>query len=169
MNTLYQSLVTVNPLTLVALIFNLFLTLFIVKIFFLDKLKAILDARREAADKQILDAEKAMQEAAVIKKTYEKNMEEAKAKADALLHSAQNTANLRSEEILKQTQQEVSLMKARASADIALEKKKAMNDAKNEISGLALAIAGKVVERELNEADQSQLIDRFLDDLGEGL
>ncbi len=169
MNTLYQSLVTANPLTLVAQIFNLFLTLFIVKIFFLDKLKAILDARREAADKQILDAEKAMQEAAVIKKTYEKNMEEAKAKADALLHSAQNTANLRSEEILKQTQQEVSLMKARASADIALEKKKAMNDAKNEISGLALAIAGKVVERELNEADQSQLIDRFLDDLGEGL
>ncbi len=169
MNTLYQSLVTVNPLTLVAMIFNLFLTLFIVKIFFLDKIKAILDARREAADKQILDAEKAMQEAAQIKQTYEKNMEEAKAKADALLHSAQNTANLRSEEILKQTQQEVSLMKARASADIALEKKKAMNDAKNEISGLALAIAGKVVERELNADDQSQLIDRFLDDLGEGL
>ncbi len=169
MNTLYQSLVTVNPLTLVAMIFNLFLTLFIVKIFFLDKIKAILDARREAADKQILDAEKAMQEAAQIKQTYEKNMEEAKAKADALLHSAQNTANLRSEELLKQTQQEVSLMKARASADIALEKKKAMNDAKNEISGLALAIAGKVVERELNADDQSQLIDRFLDDLGEGL
>ncbi len=169
MNTLYQSLVTVNPLTLVAMIFNLFLTLFIVKIFFLDKIKAILDARREAADKQILDAEKAMQEASQIKQTYEKNMQEAKEKADALIHSAQNTANLRSEEILRKTQQEVSQMKARASADIAQEKKKAMNDAKDEISGLALAIAGKVVERELNENDQTQLIDRFLNDLGEGL
>lgn len=169
MNTLYQSLVTVNFVTLIGQIANLFLQLLIVKIFFLDKIKAILDARREAADKQILDAEKAMQEASVIKLTYEENMRQAKAKADELLQSAQNTAMLRSEEILRSTQQEVSLMKARASSDIALEKKKAINDAKNEISGLALAIAGKVVERELNEQDQSQLIDRFLSDLGESL
>lgn len=169
MNTLYQSLVTVNFVTLIGQIANLFLQLLIVKIFFLDKIKAILDARRDAADKQILDAEKAMQEASVIKQTYEENMRQAKAKADELLQSAQNTAMLRSEEILRSTQQEVSLMKARASSDIALEKKKAINDAKNEISGLALAIAGKVVERELNEQDQSQLIDRFLSDLGESL
>ena len=169
MNTLYQSLVTVNFVTLIGQIANLFLQLLIVKIFFLDKIKAILDARREAADKQILDAEKAMQEASVIKQTYEQNMREAKAKADELLQSAQNTAMLRSEEILRSTQQEVSLMKARASSDIALEKKKAINDAKNEISGLAMAIAGKVVERELNEQDQSALIDRFLSDLGESL
>ena len=48
-----------------------------------------------------------------------------------------------------------------------MEKKKAINDAKNEISGLAMAIAGKVVERELNEADQTQLIDRFIEELGD--
>ena len=46
-------------------------------------------------------------------------------------------------------------------------KKKAINDAKNEISGLALAIAGKIVERELNEADQSTLIDSFINGLGD--
>ena len=166
MNTLYQSLVTVNPVTLIGQIFNLFFTLAIVKIFFLDKIKAILDERREAADKQIQDAQQAMQDATAIKQTYEQNMLEARAKADDLLLSAQATANLRSEEILKKTQQEVSLMKARASADIALEKKKAINDAKNEISGLAMAIAGKVVERELTDTDQSQLIDQFLDNLG---
>ena len=56
---LYQSLVTVNPVTLIAQICNLFLQLLIVKIFFLDKIKAILDQRREAADKQITDAEAA--------------------------------------------------------------------------------------------------------------
>ena len=55
----------------------------------------------------------------------------------------------------------------KASADIAMEKKKAINDAKNEISGLAMAIAGKVVERELKAADQELLIDRFIDELGD--
>ena len=56
---------------------------------------------------------------------------------------------------------------AKASADIALEKKKAVNDAKNEISGLALAIAGKVVEKELKPEDQSAMIDRFISELGD--
>ena len=55
----------------------------------------------------------------------------------------------------------------KANADIALEKKKAVNDAKNEISGLALAIAGKVVEKELSGEDQSAMIDRFINELGD--
>ena len=76
---LYQSLVTVNPVTLIAQICNLFLQLLIVKIFFLDKIKAILDQRREAADKEITDAQAAHAEAEAIKATYEQNMKEVKA------------------------------------------------------------------------------------------
>ncbi len=169
MDTLYQSLVTVNPVTLIGQICNLFIQLLIVKVFFLDKIKAVLDARREAADKQISEAETARKEAAAIKETYEQNMKEAKAKADALLLAAQKTATARSEEIISDAQQQAARLKVKASEDIALEKKKAVNDAKDEISGLALAIAGKVVERELKSEDQSQLIDRFLDELGDGV
>ena len=50
---------------------------------------------------------------------------------------------------------------------VAQEKKKAVNDAKNEISGLALAIAGKVVEKELKPEEQSAMIDRFINELGD--
>ena len=164
---LYQSLVTVNPVTLIAQICNLFLQLLIVKIFFLDKIKAILDQRREAADKEISDAEAAKAEALTIKATYEQNMAEAKAKADDILMNAQRSASMRSEEIISQAQQQAAQIKSKASADIEMEKKKAINDAKNEISGLALAIAGKVVERELSSADQAGMIDRFIDELGE--
>ena len=166
---LYQSLVTVNPVTLIAQICNLFIQLLVVKIFFLDKIKAILDQRREAADKQITDAEAAKAEAMAIKETYEKNRAESKAKADDLLANAQRTANARSEEIIGQAQAAAAQIKSKASADIEMEKKKAINDAKNEISGLAMAIAGKVVERELNSADQADLIDRFINELGDGV
>jgi len=75
----------------------------------------------------------------------------------------------REEEILRKANQEAAAIMDKAAADIAQEKKKALNDAKNEIADLSLAIAGKVVERELNEADQTDLIDRFIDRLGEGL
>ena len=169
MDTLYQSLVTVNPVTLIAQICNLFIQLLVVKIFFLDKIKAILDQRREAADKQITEAENAKSEALAIKQTYEQNMLEAKAKADDLLMTAQRTANSRSEEIIAQAQQQAAQIKSKAAADIALEKKKALNEAKNEISDLAMAIAGKVVARELNAGDQADMIDRFIDELGDNV
>ena len=163
---LYQSLVTVNPVTLIAQICNLFIQLFLAKKFFLDKIKAILDQRREAADKEITDAEAAKAEALAIKQTYEQNMREAKAKADDILMNAQRSATSRSEEIISQAQAAAAQIKSKASSDIEMEKKKAINDAKNEISGLAMAIAGKVVARELTTADQEKLIDSFIEELG---
>ena len=164
---LYQSLVTVNPVTLIAQICNLFIQLLIVKIFFLDKIKAVLDKRRETADKQIADAETAKSEAAAIKQTYEENMRQAKTKADDMILSAQKTAAQRSEEIISQAQKQAAQIKTKAASDIEMEKKKAINEAKDEISELAMAIAGKVVGRELNDADQDGMIDRFIEELGE--
>ena len=164
---LYQSLVTVNPVTLIAQICNLFIQLLIVKIFFLDKIKAVLDKRRETADKQIADAEAAKSEAAAIKQTYEENMRQAKTKADDMILSAQKTAAQRSEEIISQAQKQAAQIKTKAASDIEMEKKKAINEAKNEISELAMAIAGKVVARELNDADQDGMVDRFIEELGD--
>lgn len=164
---LYQSLVTVNFVTLIGQIINLFIVLTVVKNFFLDKIKAILDQRREAADKEITDAQAAKAEALQIKQTYEQNMKEAKAQASTIVERAQKTAVLRSEEIIRQANDEAVAIRAKASADIAQEKKKAINDAKDEIAGISLAIAGKVVGRELSADDQKNLIDSFIDELGD--
>lgn len=166
METLYQSLVAVEPLTLIATICNLFVQMFLVKKFFLDKILAVLDARRQAADQQINDAKAAREEAMAIKQTYEQNMLQATNKANELLVSAQKSAVERSEKIISDAQQQASQIKIKASADIEMEKKKAINDAKDEISGIAMAIASKVVEKELDAQEQSGLIDRFIEELG---
>ncbi len=163
---LYQSLVTVNPVTLIAQICNLFLQMFLVKVFFLDKIKAILDARREAADKEITDAKAAKEEAMAIKATYEQNMLESKAKAEKILLNAQQTAAHRGEQIISDAQKTAVAMKQKAEAEIAQEKKRALNDAKNEISEIAMAIAGKVVGRELTAEDHAKMVDSFIDELG---
>ena len=86
---------------------------------------------------------------------------------DDMILSAQKTATARGEEIISQAQKQAAQLKNKAAADIEMEKKKAINDAKDEISGLAMAIAGKVVERELNSADQDGMIDRFIEELGD--
>ena len=162
----YQSLVAVNPVTLIAQICNLFIQLFLFKKFFLDKIKAVLDARREAADQEITTAQAAKAEAMEIKATYEKNMLEAKAQANEIVDRAQKTATARGEEIIRQANQEAAQLKQKAAADIAQEKKKALNDAKDEISGVAMAIAEKVVERQLDSSDHDKLINQFIEKLG---
>ena len=163
---LYQSLVTVNSVTLIAQICNLFLQIFLVKIFFLDKIKAILDARREAADKEITDAKAAKEEAMAIKAEYEQNMLESKAKAERILQTAQQTAAQRGEQIISDAQKTAVAMKQKAEAEIAQEKKRVLNDAKNEISEIAMAIASKVVSREITAADHAKMVDNFIDELG---
>lgn len=165
--SVYQSLVAVEPLTLIATICNLFVQLYIIKRFFLDKILKVLDQRRNAADAQMQEAKDAKEEAMTIKASYEQNMLQAKAQAETILENAQKAAAERSEGIIHSAQQQAAQIMNKASAEIALEKEKAIADAKNEISDLAMAIAGKVVERELNSADQEQLIDRFIDKLGE--
>lgn len=165
----YQSLVAVEPFTLVVTILNLFLQMFLVKKFLLDKVLKVLDQRRAAADKEITEAEQAKAEAFAIKETYEANMRQAKAEAGEILEQAKKTADSRSEEILRQAQAQAVQIKQKASQDIAQEKKKAINEAKDEISDIAMTIAGKVVGRSLQEADQSRLVDEFIAELGEGL
>ena len=58
-------------------------------------------------------------------------------------------------------------MKQKAEADIAQERKKAVNEVKDEIGGIAMEIASKVVEREIREEDHRDLIDEFIKNVGE--
>ena len=53
----------------------------------------------------------------------------------------------------------------KADADIAQSKKKAINEIKNDIAGISVSIAEKVVEREINEKDHTDLIESFIETL----
>ena len=83
-----------------------------------------------------------------------------------ILQNAQQTAAKRGEQIISDAQKTAVAMKQKAEAEIAHEKKRALNDAKNEISDIAMAIAGKVVGRELTAADHAKMVDSFIDELG---
>ena len=113
------------------------------------------------------DATKAKKEAIAMKTEYEQNMQQAKTKASDIVNEAQRTASLQSEEILKSAAQEARAMKEKAESDIAQEKRKAVNEVKNEIGGMAMEIAGKVIEREIKEEDHAKLIDEFISNVGE--
>lgn len=162
-----QELVGLDPWTFVATICNLFIQILLFKKFLFKPVNAMLEKRKALADAQIQDAEKAKEEALALKSEYEQNMQEAKNKANEIVKTAQKTASIQSEEMLKEAAAQTAAMKAKAESDIAQEKRKAVNEVKNEIGGMAMEIAGKVIEREINEEDHAKLIDEFIANVGE--
>ena len=92
---------------------------------------------------------------------------ERKAKANQIVARAQKTATARGEEIVGEARAQAAALKQKAEADIAQERKKAVNEVKDEIGGIAMEIASKVVEREISEKDHKDLIDEFIKNVGE--
>ena len=162
-----QDLVTVVPWTFIATICNLFIQMYLIKRFLFKPINNILEKRRQMADAQIADAEKAREEALAMKAEYEQNMAQAREKANDILANAQKTASAQSEEILQEANLQAKAIKAKAESDIAQERKKAVNDIKNEIGSMAMDIAGKVIEREISEEDHRKLIDEYIQNVGE--
>ena len=164
---LYQALITLDGWTFVAQICNLMIQLVIFKKLLLNPVKKVIAERKAKADSQIADAEKLRTEAEAMKAEYEQNLQNARNEANQIVASAQKTAAARSEELLGEARAQAAALKQKAEADIAQERKKAVNEVKDEIGGMAMEIASKVVEREIKEADHRDLIDEFIKNVGE--
>ena len=162
-----QELVGIVPWTFIATICNLFIQLYLIKRFLFKPINEMLEKRRAKANAEIQDAIQAKNDALAMKTEYDQNMLEAKTKANEILSNAQKTATVQSEEMLKEASRQAAAMKAKAEADIAQEKRKAVNEIKDEIGGIAVEIAGKVIEREISEEDHAKLIDEFITNVGE--
>ena len=164
---LYQALITLDGWTFVAQICNLMIQLVIFKKLLLNPVKKVIAERKAKADSQIADAQKLRNEAEAMKAEYEQNLQNARTEANQIVAAAQKTATARSEELLGEARAQAAALKQKAEADIAQERKKAVNEVKDEIGGMAMEIASKVVEREIREADHKDLIDEFIKNVGE--
>lgn len=163
----YLDFIGVEPWTALFTLLNTLTVIFVgTKFLFKPVMKMIADRQKEIDD-IYHDADQAREQAQAMQAEYQEKLSTAQQTSERIVKDAVSRAQSREEEIIRQANAEAGAIMDKAAADIALEKKKAINDAKNEISGLAVAIAGKVVERELSEADQSVLIDRFISELGE--
>ena len=160
-----QQLVTIIPWTFIAQILNLFIQVYLIKRFLFKPINEILKKRQE--DKDIQEAKKAKEAAEAVKTEYETSMSDARGEANRIIEDAKKDANLRAEELIKEAEQHASSIKAKAEEDIRLERKKALNEVKDEIGSIAMDIAGKVVEKEIHEDEHKALIDEFLQNVEE--
>ena len=166
---MFESFLGVNPWTALFILLNTLTIFFVARKFLFNPVMKIIADRQQEIDDLYAGANSAKAEAEALRTEYQEKLSDARSTSERIVKEAVARGQAREEDILRKANADAAAILDKASADIAQEKKKAINDAKNEISGLAMAIAGKVVGRELNAADQEALIDRFIEELGEGV
>lgn len=163
----FEAFVGVNFWTALFILLNTLIIFFVAKKFLFVPVMKIIESRQQEINDMYTQAGNARDEAEKLQSQYEEKLSQAAATSERLVKEATVRAQGREEEIIREANARAEAIRAKASADIAQEKKKAINDAKDEISVIALAIAGKVVGRELDAEDQSKLVDSFIEELGE--
>ncbi|MBQ4137516.1 MAG: F0F1 ATP synthase subunit B [Clostridia bacterium] len=163
----FLDFVTIDVWTLIFTWGNLLiLFLLMKKLLFKPVRKMMLDRENEVKE-MYFDAEKSRSDADALKADYETRLSSAKQEAEEIIKSATRSATLKSEEIIADAQKNAAGIIERADKQIEAEKRNAENELKNEVSDLALSIASKVIEKEIDGDKHKELIDSFIEKMGE--
>ncbi len=164
-----ENLISINVITALFTLINMILTFLILKKFLFKPMQKMMKQRQDDVDQMYADAEKAKADAEEMKTDYEEKLKDAKNASQQILKEAGQEAAKRQEEILQEAKAEAEALRAHAEREIGLEKKKALNDVKDDISRIAFEMAEKVVRKQLSGEEKKRLADEFIEGLGEKL
>ena len=124
------------------------LLVFLIKKFAWGNIIGILDQRAQKISDDIDGAESARKKATIVE-------------------TAKETAEKNKASILADTTEEVSRLKQKANQEIAQSKAEALRSIKGDVADLSIDLASKIIGQTLDKEAQSQLIDSYIDKLGD--
>lgn len=162
-----MSFVSIDLWTIIMQWGNLFILLFLVKKFLFKPVMSILEEREKEIGDIYEEAENARTNAETLKQEYTEKLNKARDEAEEIVKNAVMNAKLSSDEIVSEAQERATSIIERANEKILLERKATVNEVKNNISDIALSIAEKVIVRDIKREDHDEMIDKFIEELGD--
>lgn len=154
-------------LTAILSILNFLLLFFVLKKLLFDKFFDIMKQRKEKISGEIAEAEKLRTEANDLKREYEAKIQEARSSSNEIISQAERQA----EEIVRQAreeaQQEIQRMYKAAELQIQREREEAAGEIKGAIVTAAVAMVGKFLQKDMDEAARKQYARRILESMGD--
>ncbi len=149
----------------------LVLLAFVVLLLILGKLlykpvSEALEKRRENIQKNIDDAKASKEEALTLKQEYEAKILEAKKESQEIIEQGRKRGEEVRESIVLEAREEANNIIEKAKREIQAEKEKAVLDLQVKAGEMAVLIASKVIEENIDMAKQQDLINKFVDEVG---
>ena len=126
-----------------------------------NMLKAREDRIKESLDKADADAA----EADKLLADYKKKLAAANVKAEDIICNAEKRASEEREAARAETKREIEQMKKAAEAEIQRDRERAVAQLRGEVVALSMAAAGKIISKNIDKAENEQLITEFVDKL----
>ena len=143
------------------------LLVFLIKKFAWDNIVGILDQRAQKISDDIDSAEIARKKAEDLEQKREEALAGSRAEATTIVETAKETAEKNKAGILADAAEEVSRLKQKANQEIAQSKADALKAIKSDVADLSINLASKILGQSLDKEAQSQLIDNYIDKLGD--
>lgn len=162
-----MEVISVNIWQILISLCNLLILYLILRKFLYEPVRKTLAKRRETIDSQYADADEAKRSALSDKAEYEKRLAGAREEADSIRAEAVAEAERRGDKLLTEAKEKADGIVRRAESEAELEKQKAADDIRREIADVSTRLAEKLIKREIDADDQRELIDSFIDEIGE--
>lgn len=160
-------IISVNLWQILISLANLLLIYIILKKLLWKPVKKVMDQRQAMVDDQFAAAEAAEEEANRDKAEWAARLATADAEADARIQAADETARRHGDRIVADARDKAQGILRQAETEAALERQKAEAGIKQEIAAVGTQLAEKMLEREINPEDHRQMIESFLDEMGD--
>ncbi len=160
-------IVSVNLWQILISLANLTILYTLLKKFLYKPVKAVLDGRKAAIAKEYADAEEARTSAAAARDEYAAKLATAHATADGIIHDATVIANRRGDKIVAEARDKADEIVRQGELEASMEKKKAMETIRQDITDVSAAMTEKLLGREMKADDHRSMIDDFLKGVGE--
>ncbi len=161
-----MGLITPNPGTFLWMVIIFGIALFILKKYAWIPILKTLKDREESIDKALNSAAEARKEVEGLKANNEKIIAEARKEKDIILKEAKEIKNKIIAEAKEKTNLETQKSIELARQQIEVEKNAALDEIKKQIAELSVAIAEKVIKKELsNPSEQKKMVDNLIDDI----
>ncbi|CUX48686.1 ATP synthase subunit b, sodium ion specific [Clostridium sp. C105KSO15] len=146
---------------------NVFILFFALSYMLFNPVREVLEKRRQRIAGELKNAADDKEAARAMKEEYEARLHEVKKEAEEILEDARKRAKQREAEIITEAREEADRIVTRGSREVELERKKALDDMKEQIISIASVMAGKVVAASIDTTVQDALIDETLKEMGE--
>ncbi|HGP8340420.1 TPA: F0F1 ATP synthase subunit B [Streptococcus pneumoniae] len=143
------------------------LLLVLIKKFAWSNITGIFEERAEKIASDIDRAEEARQKAEVLAQKREDELAGSRKEAKTIIENAKETAEQSKANILADAKLEAGHLKEKANQEIAQNKVEALQSVKGEVADLTISLAGKIISQNLDSHAHKELIDQYIDQLGE--
>jgi len=145
--------------TILAQMLNFFILVWILARFAYKPLVSMMQERKERIAKDLADAQAARNEAEQFKADYAAQIANARQEAQQIVEKAVPQAEATTREQLATAREQIEREKERARQDIVNERDRAMNNLRNEVISLSVAMATKVVAKDMDSETNTKLIE----------